>query len=128
MTLVDITNDICNKKTDSLDSDIRWFDNKFSPYIIQRMVSMTSPLNAFLINEFSNMTGYAGMETPESAYHNLSSFAQRYRGRFKYIKRQKTAVSPPNDELAAQVKELGLSKKEMSMYNSMISTLSSKSE
>ena len=128
MTLTDITNDICNRKTGSLDNDIRWSDNKFSPYIIQRMVSMTSPLNAYLVNEFSNHIGWYGMETTENTYHNISSFAQRYSGRFKYPKRKKDAIAPPSDELAKQASSLGLSKKEIIEYDMMLSTLSTNPE
>lgn len=128
MTLTDITNDICNRKTGSLDRDIRWSDNKFSPYIIQRMVSMTSPLNAYLVNEFSNHIDWIGMETAENAYHNISSFAQKFHKRFKYPKRQKISVVPPNDELVAQAKTMGLSRKEVAIYNTMLSTLSAKPE
>ncbi len=128
MTLTDITNDICNRKTGSLDKDIRWSDNKFSSYIIQRMVSMTSPLNAYLVNEFSNRIGWYGMETPENTYHNISSFAQKYSGRFRYPKRKKDTIAPPNDDLAKQARLLGLSKKEIIEYDMMLSTLSPKTE
>lgn len=129
MTLTDITNDICNRKAGSLDRDTRWFDNKLSPYIIQRMVSVTSPLNAYLVNEFSNHIGWIGMETPEYAYHNLSSFAQKYSPRsFKYPKRKKDAIAPPSGELMDQAKSLGLSKRETSMYDMVLSTLSTKTE
>lgn len=122
MTIYNIVSDVCNRKSQSLDKEIDWDDVNISPYMLQRWISMTSPTNAFLLNEYTNGLGQAATETKESIYHVMSTFAQPYR-KFKYFKRKPQEKQKLNEAYQREADRLGLSQKEIRLYNKMLKGL-----
>ena len=125
MTIFDIVNDICNSKTHRLDNDVSWDDAAVSPYMLQRWVSMTSPLNAYLINELANRVGTDPTSDEKLCYHLLSSIAQPNRRKIRYAKRQKLHKEQPNKELEAEAAELWISKDKRRQYDFLLEKLRS---
>ena len=127
MTIFDIVNDICNRKTHKMDNDVTWDDNSTSPYMLQRWTSMTSPINAYLINELANRSGVCTTVDEKLCYHLLSAIAQPNRKRVKYYKRAKPVKEQPNKELDAEALRLGISPADRLRYDKMLKVMSSAS-
>jgi hypothetical protein len=125
MTIFDIVNDICNTKTHRLDADKTWDDSPVSPYMLQRWVSMTSPINSFLINEYANRLGTDATQSDKACYHLLSSFCQPSRRKIRYLKRAKTEQIQPNEALEKEAKSLGLSKRDRMLYDRILKSFES---
>lgn len=125
MTIFDIINDVCNTKTHRLDKDKTWYDSQVSPYMLQRWVSMTSPINAFLINEFANKLGVDPTQDDKSCYHLLSAFCQPSRRKIVYMKRAKPEQVKPNETLDKEAKRLGLSKRDKILYDRLLKSMES---
>ena len=127
MTIFDIVNDVCNNKTHRMDNDVSWDDAVISPYMLQRWVSMTSPLNAYLINELANKAGTDPAADEKLCYHLLSAIAQPNRKKIRYLKRKKQKKTEPNKELDAEAAKLWLSTDKRRQYDIWLEKLHSSS-
>ena len=124
MTIFDAIRDICYAKTNRLCDRIDWPDLKLSPYMMQRWISMTSPMNAYLANEFTNCASSSTTTDSEEMYHYLSAFAQPC-GKYRYLKTNRR-VAPLTEERQKEATSLEISLREARMYDKMIAALESK--
>ena len=72
----------------------------------------------------SNRVGTEVSTDEKLMYHLLSSFAQPYKKRLQYPKRQKMESKESNDVLDAEAVRLNLSKKDRQMYDRQLNLLS----
>ena len=123
MKIYDVVYDICNYKSRTLDQNREWKDLDLSTFMLNRWISMTSSVNARVINEVFNSGILSDKSDMPILYKALTDMA-RPCGKVRYIKRQK------RDEIktdATQKRDLDISEREARMYEDLIMAIAGNS-
>ena len=122
MSPIDAIRAVCNTKDASILKNHEWADLRLGAYMLNRWVSMTNPHNAKMVNDFTNTIALSRCDDSSRVFMMLSAITTPF-GKFKYIKKSTKDDSKPKRKLTQQEEDLGLSVREMDLYDSYIESL-----
>lgn len=122
MSPIDAIRAVCNTKDASILDKHEWADLRLGVYMLNRWTSMTNPHNAKMVNDFTNSIALSRCDDPARVFKMLSAVTTPF-GKFKYIKKTTKEETKPKRQLSKQEEELGLSVREMELYDAYIESL-----